>query len=177
MPRPAAPLAHYAFFTIPATPEDTMTIEQFRQSRLACAYQWLEITAEPDADDETGIAFDLFVKVYIKHLLHQQGVKSFNDDLDWCQSIKDALRATEPVYAALAEFKQQNGSPESPETVSSATEALATFMSMSGLEIAATIRSIEESHPELAPYFASERKMFADWLAGEGPLAGTQWGI
>jgi len=151
-----------------------MTIQEYRQSRLSVAYRWLEISADNDPD-EAGRAFQLFTRVYIKHLLHLSGVPSFRDDLDHCQTIKDALRGTGPVYAALASLKEQNGSPESPETISRATAALVQFLALSRLEVAGTIRDIESQHPELIDYFASERQMFADWLADKGPLAGTEW--
>ena len=100
---------------------------------------------------------------------------SFTSDLDHLQCVKDGLRATEPIYAALAELKEQNGSPESPETISRATAALVEFMSRTSIGIAATIAAIEENHPELVSYFAAERKMFDDWLHDDGPLAGTPW--
>ena len=144
---------------------------------MSLAQQWLEISGTPDPDDEAGTSFNRFCREYIRHLQQLDGIHTFTDDLDHRQSILDALRGTYSVFAALAELKQQNGSPESPETISRTTAAVMQFLITASLEITAQIRAIEENHPELTRYFAGERKMFDQWLNDEGPMQGKPWGF
>jgi hypothetical protein len=137
---------------------------------LSAASDWLECIEEDVAEDDVDLSLRRAIRDYIRELQYRTGIqKAYSDDLDRLRKLKDAMRSLDPVYDLLGELA------DSSDSLPHEMQSLLGFMGSMAADMGWVISVTESQYPQWADAFAAERRMYSEWQAGRGPLAGAPW--
>jgi hypothetical protein len=137
---------------------------------LSTAMRWLDCVEEDEADDDVDRSLRRAIRIHIRELKYRSGISQpYTGDLDRLYKLQQGMRSLDSVYDFIGEVAGD------AVMLPAEVHSLLMFMGHIATDSGWVIRVTEEQYPQWADYFAADRKMYADWQQGLGPLAGSPW--
>jgi hypothetical protein len=137
---------------------------------LSTATEWLALTEEEDGADAIDRNLHRAIATYARDLRYRlELLKPYEDDLCRLRQLKAGLRSLDSVYDFIGEHSSDN------QLLPAEVRSLLLFLGTLIADLGTTIGLTESLYPAYGLFFASDRKMYSEWRAGRGPLAGEPW--
>jgi hypothetical protein len=134
--------------------------------RISDAKQWLKIVEEETELCAEDQLLKYIFRGYVEELRFRLGlVQPYSDEINRISTLKRIVRSMDPVFDAITERSEElAGIPD-------VVRAVTNYLTDISLDLGWVINVLERRHLELADFFTSERKLYAQYREGRGPMA------